>query len=907
MAVKVKLLGPPRVERDGRPVAFDTRKATALLAYLALAGRPLARDTLAELLWPDHDAEHARGALRRTLSTLRSAIGPEALEATRDRLTLVRGPGMWVDVDRFRALAAEGEHAEAVALFAGEFLEGFGLRDAPAFDDWQRGQADELARELAGALGRVVEEREAAGDPAGALGHARRWLGLDPLNEPAHRALIRLYAWTGDRAAALGQYRECVRTLSRELGVPPLEETTRLYEAVSEGTLETPAPAPPFAPAERRPAPLIGRDADRRALVELWSAIGSTGRVALVEGEAGVGKTRLADELLAHAREHGAAVLAARAYEEEGSLAYGPIVEALRARTREDAGWAAAVPTPALGEAARLLPELAGPPPPLDGPVAQRRFLDAVWTAIAAAAAGPAPGVLFVDDAQWADEPTLGLLAYGLRRLAARPMLVLLAWRTPYEDPLRQVVEEAQRDGHGAIRRLERLTAGDTEALVRAARPDADADLPRRLHEATEGLPFLLVEYLSAPDAGADGSLPAGARAVLRSRLASVSETARQVLAAAAVIGRSFDVDTVRAASGRGDEETVAALEELVARGLIREGAFDYDFGHEQLRALAYEETSLARRRLLHGRAADAGRAPAATLARHLRLAGRDAEAAAAYVRAAEQARRVLATAEALEHLRAALALGHRRPGPLYAAIGDLETLRGDYAAAIAAYETAAAESDPAELAAIEHRLGQVHQRRGDRALAVARLEAALEATDDADPATRSRISADLGLTLHESGEAARAGALARTARDLAEQAGDPQALGQAFNLLGILATSAGAAGDALAHLERSLALAEQTGESAARVAALNNLALVHRSRGELGAALELTRSALGLCVAQGDRHREAALHNNVADLLHAAGRPEEAMQELKLAVAIFAEVGADEPPQPEVWKLARW
>ncbi len=112
--VAVMLLGPPRVERDGTAVAFDTRKALALLAVLALTDRPRPRDVLADLLWPEHDAEHARGALRRTLSTLRSAIGPESLEATRDRVSLVRGPGIEVDVDRFRALAAEGRAEQAV-------------------------------------------------------------------------------------------------------------------------------------------------------------------------------------------------------------------------------------------------------------------------------------------------------------------------------------------------------------------------------------------------------------------------------------------------------------------------------------------------------------------------------------------------------------------------------------------------------------------------------------------------------------------------------------------------------------------------------------------------------------------------------------------------------------------------
>ena len=471
------LLGPPRVERDGSPVAFDTRKAMALLAVLALVERPRPRDVLAELLWPEHDAEHARGALRRTLSTLRSAIGPEAVDATRDRVSLVRGASLEVDVDRFRALAAAGDLEAAIAEFRGELLEGFGLRDAPAFEDWQRGEADALRRELATVLARHVE---ATGD----LALARRWLELDPLHEPAHRALIRLYARSGDRAAALGQYRECVRTLSRELGVPPLAETTRLYEAISEGTLEGPAAADDApAPAQPAPraAPLVGREDDRRALVELHRGIGADGRVAVLEGEAGIGKTRLAEELIADARERGAALLCGRAYEEESALAYGPLVAALRERLREDPAWVAAVPERALAEAARLLPDLsAAAPPPLDGPAAQARFLDGVWETLAVAAAGAAPGILFIDDAQWADEATIGLLAYGLRRLAGRPLLVLLTWRTsaPGRPPARRGRARAQRG-----RRRPAARAAERGRGRRAAHGDA-ARRGRRAHPA---------------------------------------------------------------------------------------------------------------------------------------------------------------------------------------------------------------------------------------------------------------------------------------------------------------------------------------------------------------------------------------------------------------------------------------
>jgi DNA-binding SARP family transcriptional activator/tetratricopeptide (TPR) repeat protein len=917
VVIEVSLLGPPRVERAGTLVGFDTRKAMALLAHLALADRPRPRDALADLLWPDTDIEHARGALRRTLSTLRTAIGPECLETTRDHVHLVKSQGLYVDVDRFRDLVTEGDLETAVGLFRGEFLEGFGLRDAPDFEDWARNQADTLRRELTGALARLATGLEVDGNYSAALVHVRRWLSLDPLHEPAHRALIRLYALTGDRAAALVQYRQCVRTLSRELGVSPLPETTKLYEAVNTGTLiASPSTAETAeTPAQETQTPFVGRNDDIRAVRAVYDTIDHDGRLVVVEGEAGIGKTRLVEELVLDLRKNGAAVLAGRAYEDEAALAYAPLVDALRARLREDARWVDDVPPQTIAEVSRLLPEIADirPEPQAEGPGAEARFLAAVWDTLAAAVSGPVPGVIHLDNAQWLDEASLVLLRYGLRRLAGRPLLITLTWRTPADHPFGSVVAE----GGGVVHRLGRLDLEAIGELLATARPSMDHELSLRLYDETEGVPLLVVEYLNALTTGADESwpVPTGVNDLLRARLARVSDTGRQVLAAAAVLGRSFDVDTVRAVGGRTDEETVASLEELVRRGLIREGALDYDFVHDQLRRLVSDDTSLARRRLLHTRAAHAVHAPAAVVAHHLQLAGQDQEAAQVYAAAADQARKVYANAEALDHLHAALALGHDSPSTLHASIGDLETLAGDYAAAVRSYELAAADAATANLPGIEHRLGRLRHRRGEWALAEAHFRAALDTLPPDQPAEHARVTADLSLTRHDAGDTAGATELARQALAFAAESGDRRALGQAHNMLGMLATAGGRIDDAFQHLGTGRDLAEQIGDLPGRVAALNNLALAHRARGELEPALELANTALALCTQEGDRHREAALHNNLADLHHALGHPDETMRHLKSAVAIFAEVGdphgtnidAADEPRPEVWKLVRW
>jgi DNA-binding SARP family transcriptional activator len=233
----LKLLGPPRIERGRRAVEMDTRKATALLAFLAVTGQPQARDTLATLLWPDADAERARGALRRTLSTLRTGLGGDELRVEGHRIAL-DNEAIDLDVRRFRALVADGRLDDAVTAYTGDFLSGFSLRDSAQFDEWQASEADSLRRELAG----VLEKLASNGVPRRAIAYAKRWLELDPLHEPAHRALMRIHARAGDRVAAIRQFHECERILDRELGVAPLAETAMLARAIERGEAE-PAPS----------------------------------------------------------------------------------------------------------------------------------------------------------------------------------------------------------------------------------------------------------------------------------------------------------------------------------------------------------------------------------------------------------------------------------------------------------------------------------------------------------------------------------------------------------------------------------------------------------------------------------------------------------------------------------------
>lgn len=240
--LRVSLLGAPSIEVGRKRIETDTRKATALLAYLAVSEQPQRRATLAALLWPDSDEAKARGALRRTLSVLRSALGDRWLLADGETIDLDR-KDLTVDVTEFRRAVREGRPADAIGLRRGDFLQGFSLRDSPQFDDWQAAEADALRTDFGDALRRLAAAAERDGDVGSAIAHTKRHLALDPFHEPAHRELMRLYARSGDRAAALRQYREAARLLDQELGVAPAAETRALHDAIEAGTQGEEPPA----------------------------------------------------------------------------------------------------------------------------------------------------------------------------------------------------------------------------------------------------------------------------------------------------------------------------------------------------------------------------------------------------------------------------------------------------------------------------------------------------------------------------------------------------------------------------------------------------------------------------------------------------------------------------------------
>jgi predicted ATPase/DNA-binding SARP family transcriptional activator/Tfp pilus assembly protein PilF len=310
--LKLRLLGPPQVELDGKKVEIKRRKALALLVYLAVSLAAHTRETLATLLWPEHDHSKAFAYLRTTLWTLNKALGESWLQVDREMVAIAPEANLWVDAHVFSAAFRKGESQtpanitrliEAVELYQGDFLAGFNLPDSPAFDEWQFFERERLQSEFSELLDTLVENFISTGEFESAIPYARRRLALDNLHEPAHRQLLSLFAWSGQRSAALRQYNEFVALLDTELGVSPEPQTTDLYQAILEKRLPPPTTAQPSPQPESRyrarrshlppqATGFVGREIELDAITEMLAETNC--RLVSVVGPGGIGKTRLA-------------------------------------------------------------------------------------------------------------------------------------------------------------------------------------------------------------------------------------------------------------------------------------------------------------------------------------------------------------------------------------------------------------------------------------------------------------------------------------------------------------------------------------------------------------------------------------------------------------------------------------
>jgi DNA-binding SARP family transcriptional activator len=629
---------------------LESARAESLLAYLLLhRDAPQPRQRIAFLLWPDSSEQQAHTNLRKVLHTLRHALpDTDRLIDVGPRTLQWRAP-VWLDVEEFERAVAEERLAEAVEIYAGELLAG-------RYDDWLADHRERLGQMYRDALDRLARSAQRDGRWPEATRWAERLVAQDPLHEESHRRLIELAQASGDRARAVRAYHVCASTLERELGIEPSPDTRALYESLVVAGAEPRAGTSPF----------VGRAGEEARLAAAWGAA-AAGRpqLVLVSGEAGIGKTRLVEELRGRT---GAVTVEARAYPAEGPLAYGVVAGWLRAPAV--AACLQRLGRPDVTELARLLPELtahAPPPEPLPEPELRRRLFGAIGRALLAAGA---PLLLVADDVQWADAQSLRFIHYLLRAAPSARLLVAGTARREELDadhPLAALTTALQVLGRFGEIELGRLGRDETALLAeRLTGAPLDGDALERLYGDSEGNPLFIVEALR-PDAPAQAPR---VQAVIAGRLARLSDAAAELAGVAAAMGRAFTADALAAAAGLDDRRFVSALDELWRRGIVRaHGPSAYDFSHGRIRDAAYAALSPPRRRAAHLALAQAlenvpDAAPAA-LALHYERAGATRDAVRWYERAAESAQWVHAHGDAVHAFERALALSEQLPpGP---------------------------------------------------------------------------------------------------------------------------------------------------------------------------------------------------------------------------------------------------
>ncbi|MCE7985121.1 MAG: hypothetical protein DYG89_28445 [Caldilinea sp. CFX5] len=663
----VRLLGEFVLYAGAEPITqVNTPRLQALLTYLLLHRQaPQSRRHLAFLFWPDSMEARALTNLRKQLLYLRQALPAcdRLLAMDRQGVHWLPGAVIELDVERFRAaLAAAADLADsqaipllrqAIACYTGELLPG-------CYDEWIFAEREALHTQYGHALERLSGLLEAQRSYDEAIAYSEQLLRHDPLHEPTYRRLMRLHALNGDRPAALRVYHTCLTQLREELGVDPDAETQGGYERLLQGSAVSTA-----QPELAAYAPFVSRQAEWQTLQQRWrSALGGQPQFVLIAGEAGIGKTRLAEELLGWAIHQGFGTARARCYAAEGRLTYAPVIEWLR--TERLRAVRSKIETTWLTELARLLPELLQeqptlrPPEPITQSWQRHHLFEAVSRALLAL---DQPLILLIDDLQWCDKETLALLHFLLRHaatLSPTKLLLLGTARLPDEvdttHPLYELLNPLRGSATLTQLDLARLTESETNELAgRMVDRPLDGQTLQQLFRDTDGNPLFVVETMRATqgqphpnpplvrEGTLDGAsvpppswgrepigrgggqhfppttvpieaseaivqhLPPKVLAVIQARLGHLSMTARELCEWAAIIGRAFTLDLLIAASKIETDKAVNGLDELWQRRIIREQGSDaYDFSHDRIRDVAAAGISRVRRQHLHRSVADA-------------------------------------------------------------------------------------------------------------------------------------------------------------------------------------------------------------------------------------------------------------------------------------------------------------
>jgi DNA-binding SARP family transcriptional activator len=659
------VFGQPTLRAPGAEVPGQTlaAKCLALLAFLVLEPGQHPRERLASLLWGEHDDDAARASLRQALVQLRAALG-DALAVTRMSVGIA-GP-IACDALEFLAAAAR-DPAAAVGYDATRFLEGLTIKHSPTFDEWAAETRRRLVgrwTEAHGALARAAMERW---DWRQAIAHAEAWLQAEPASEDGARLLVEAVYLSGDRAGALARFAAYRKRLLADDGIEPgrsILQLIRRIEADTSGRTPRPVTAERFGRLPSLQGPLVGRGTEMDVLGRAWSAVRrGHGRIVLVEGEAGVGKTRLVDELLRRVVAEGGLALRGRNDEAQAALPYGLVVQVLT-QAMSAAGLGGTDPE-WLAELSRLLPALRRRFPGLPEPATSTSSADAwrlseAMSQMLLAVASEQPVVVAVDDLHWADAESCNLIHAVVRRLEQAPVLwcaTLTLGELTRDAPAARLSRALRARPYAAAVTLAPLSEEDVWEMIRELGhirlPTGGRRFAARLHDVTGGNPFYIIEllrtlfaqgwiaadttsgeWLAAPADGGSSELVMAPTVhdAIAERIESLPPDLYDLLITIALAGGGSRPDLLSHVHGISRLRAATMADGLVERYLAAEQDGAYRPAHPIISRVVGEGLTTSRRREVHRTIALALELVAATseshpiphgdIARHAELAG---------------------------------------------------------------------------------------------------------------------------------------------------------------------------------------------------------------------------------------------------------------------------------------------
>jgi DNA-binding SARP family transcriptional activator/tetratricopeptide (TPR) repeat protein len=784
--MRIRLVGDVAVVcEDGTELPLHGVQPRVCLAFLVRErSRLVGRDEIAHLLWGDELPRHWEGAVRGVVAKVRAFLVTAGLSGEllgdRGRWRLLLPAGVTVDLEE----AAAAVPAEAIALLNGEFVPGA----SGPWVDHQRAAVEGIVRRSLHALA-----------DAGDVDAARRLVELDPFDEAGHRVLMRAAADRGDRHAAVAAYDELRRKLAEDLGIRPDPATEALAAAIREEDVDVdvaPSPEPIRVPLPATPGgPLLGRISELSTLHAEWMRVVSSRRlaVAVLEGDAGAGKTRLALELI---RSAGGSVLWGRCGPDR-SVAYEPVLEAL-GRAVAGAPEVLRAVGPLAADLAPVLPELAGGATALAGSPEDAAARTRLFRAVAAAASAlvQTPTVWVVDDLHWAGEDTLAMLRHLVDTLAGVPVLLVVTTRQP-PGPVAGLLAHLTRAVPMTTIRLDGLGAREVAELLHLHGVVGSDELVAAVRDRTGGNPFFVEQLAALADERGQLdplAIPEALRTWIERRVAALPPPAAAVLALAAVLGDDLDAALLAACSALDEEALLDACDELVAQRFLTDaGDGHVCFTHTLVRDAVYDGVRPSRRAWLHRRVASALASTSdrpCSRALHLSLAGAASATAAhaAFLVAGHQALGQAAWEAAADSFRRALDLPGAR-GPALVGLGRALRGGGQRGAARRAFEAAIAlarsDGDARRLAdAVLGLVGGGARGVADDLPDDERARLLREALDGLGPDDDDLVfplHGELALALLLTDRVAEREGLARAGLERARQRGDPALLAQAL------------------------------------------------------------------------------------------------------------------------------